>query len=72
MPISPVRNEVSAAVDRLRAHLQPGPDRVERDLAAAMKLARELPDQFEHLEDLLEPLEDDLKAWARGGWGGRS
>jgi hypothetical protein len=56
---------VTASIGQLREHLQSGPDRAARDLTAAMNLARQLPDQFAHLEDLLEPLEEELKKWAK-------
>jgi hypothetical protein len=64
MPVSPVRNDLTAAINRLRAHLESGPDRVERDLAAAMRTARTLPDQFEYLEDLT-PLQMSLQNAAK-------
>lgn len=65
MPISPDRNQLSSILDRLRAHLAGGPDRVERELAAAMGTAKTLPDEFGHLEELLEPLDDALEEWGK-------
>jgi hypothetical protein len=66
MPITPAREELRAQVDQLEKELQTGTGPgLGASLTAIMSGLGDFPDEVESLEEVIEPLEDQLDEWGK-------